>query len=400
MRVVHLVSNHKFTGPVDPALGLFSSLRDAGVDSRLIVGRDRQGAEGPVHDVLRERGIEALSGFELPKHRRPFVGRRDARRLVALAEQQSVDVFHAHLDHAHEVALRARRQLLRQRRQGKAQRVPLVVRSLYDATPPPVKSRFHRLYGGTDGVFVFGDSVGQALRDGFSMPADRVVRLSGAVSLERFHPRPVDESLRDRFGLPRDAIVVGIVARIQKHRRYEVLLEALRRVMAEVPNLYLLVLGRGTHAREIAHEPVKALGMENRVCLPGYVGGEDYPRGLSCFDMKIFLVPGSDGTCRAVREAMAMGIPMIVARRGLLPEIVEDGSDGLVIDDDIEGLRAAVHRLATDSELRRRLGQNALERARAEFPPERQAERVLESYGRWSANRDGQQERCRGQMAT
>jgi glycosyltransferase involved in cell wall biosynthesis len=123
--------------------------------------------------------------------------------------------------------------------------------------------------------------------------------------------------------------------------------------------------------------------MQARTRLPGYIGGEDYPRALACFDLKVFLVPGSDGTCRAVREAMAMGIPVVSSRRGILPEIVRDGQDGLVVDDDVEPLAAAITRLAADPALRARMGQAAIERARTDFCQTRQAERVAGAYLRW-----------------
>jgi glycosyltransferase involved in cell wall biosynthesis len=119
------------------------------------------------------------------------------------------------------------------------------------------------------------------------------------------------------------------------------------------------------------------------VCLPGYVGGDDYPRALACFDFKIFLVPGSDGTCRAAREAMATGVPVIAAKRGLLIEMVRDGEDGLLVEDDVGPLSEAIRRLATDKALRERLGRNALERARSDFSQKRQAEAVAAAYRRW-----------------
>ena len=52
---------------------------------------------------------------------------------------------------------------------------------------------------------------------------------------------------------------------------------------------------------------------------------------LRASDVFTFLVPGSDGTCRALLEAAACGIPA-VTRRGALPEIVLHGETGLVVE--------------------------------------------------------------------
>jgi glycosyltransferase involved in cell wall biosynthesis len=383
VRVLHLISNYKYTGPVDPAMGLAVSLRELGVDTRLAVGRSPVEPR-PLDSVLEERRIEPISGLYLNKHRHPLTDRLDARRLVAVLAEQPVDVLHAHLDNAHEIAMRTCRYLRALSNMGRKVTIPRVVRTLYDGEAPAKNRRFRNLYGpGLAGAFVFGQQVASVLRERFAMHPDRVVRLDGAVALDRFQPQEPDLQMRERLGLPADAIVGGIVARIQKHRRYEILLEAVRRVLVTVPKFHLLVLGRGTYAHELAHERADALGISRHVCLPGYLGGKEYTSALSCFAFKIFLVPGSDGTCRAVREAMAMGIPLIVSRRGLLPELVRDGEDGLVVDDEVESLANALRSLARDGDLRRRLGAQALARARVDFAPRRQAEEVLAAYRRW-----------------
>jgi glycosyltransferase involved in cell wall biosynthesis len=291
-----------------------------------------------------------------------------------------LDVLHAHLDNAHGTAARARRAFWKMRGRGR----PMIVRSLYDQVAPPQRFRYRWLLEReADGVLVFSERVREALLARFRLSPERVVAIPGSVVTERFRPRSPEQDLRERFGIPREAVVVGIVARLQRHRRFEILFESMRRIMAEMDNVYLLVLGRGTYAREVGHDTVARLGIGERTRLPGYVGGDDYPAALASFDIKVFLVPGSDGTCRAVREAMACGVPIVASRRGLLPEIVRDGVDGYIVEDEVEPLTAAIRKLATDGDLRRRLGANALRRAREEFSQQKQAERVLSLYRRW-----------------
>lgn len=383
MKILHLISNRKLTGPVDPAIRLARALCELGIDSAVAVGREKRGP-GPIDDLVRERGLEPITELLLPKHRRLFMNRADVKQLSRRLEAEPVDVIHAHLDNAHGVAARARRALARTLRLPPRGRRPLVVRSLYDDEAPRAGLRHRWLYAReADGVFVHGESVRRVLLERFRMREDRVVKLDGAVSTERFHPREPGDDCREAFGIPRHAVVLGIVARIQRHRRFEVLMEAMRRVVQTLPEVKLLILGRGTFARELAEDRAKQLGIASHVVLPGYVGGDDYPRALACFDVKVFLVPGSDGTCRAVREAMATGIPVVASRRGLLPEIVRDGVDGLITDDAPGPLAAALLRLASDAALRREMGQNALLRARETFSLRRQAEMVLGAYRRW-----------------
>jgi glycosyltransferase involved in cell wall biosynthesis len=146
-----------------------------------------------------------------------------------------------------------------------------------------------------------------------------------------------------------------------------------------VPGLRVLVIGRGTNMNEVAVEPARALGLENVVTFTGYLG-KDYLPTVAAFDALLFLVPGSDGTCRALREAMAMGKPVIGARRGMIPELVDDGRTGLVIDDTAENIAAAIEKLAASREKRLDLGRAARAKAVESFDIRKQADAVIAAY--------------------
>jgi glycosyltransferase involved in cell wall biosynthesis len=181
------------------------------------------------------------------------------------------------------------------------------------------------------------------------------------------------------YGIKRDEVVVGIVARVQPHRRFDILLSAVARTIQKVPNLKFMIVGRGTHIEKVAKIPVKEMGISPHVIFTGY-RDKDYAETLGCFDIKVFLVPGTDGACRAVREAMATGIPIIAARRGMLPEIVDDGINGLAIEDTPENLSQAIERLVLNPTLRKELGARARVKALSEFSLSTFGERVEEIY--------------------
>jgi glycosyltransferase involved in cell wall biosynthesis len=164
---------------------------------------------------------------------------------------------------------------------------------------------------------------------------------------------------------------------MQRHRRFDVLLEGVKR--ARVPGLRVIVVGRGTNMNEVAVEPARRLGLESVVTFTGYLG-KDYLGTVSAFDALLFLVPGSDGTCRALREAMAMGKPVIGARRGMIPELVDDGRTGLVIDDAGENIARAIERLAASRDERVAMGKAGRAKAVASFDIRRQADAVIAAY--------------------
>ena len=136
-------------------------------------------------------------------------------------------------------------------------------------------------------------------------------------------------------------------------------------------------LGRGTRAREVALEPVKRLDLEGRVHFTGYVSGDDYVALLKRFAFLIFLVPGSDGTCRALREAMAMGKPVVGSRRGAIPELIGEG--GVTVRESEESLAEAILALARDEETRKRMGRLAARRA-GDFDRREVAAKIADFY--------------------
>jgi glycosyltransferase involved in cell wall biosynthesis len=75
-----------------------------------------------------------------------------------------------------------------------------------------------------------------------------------------------------------------------------------------------------------------------------------------------------------------MGIPVIAAKRGILPELIEDGTDGLVIEDTPENLAEAIMRLVDNPELCKKIGRNARAKALELFNLEKQAAKIEKIY--------------------
>ncbi len=75
-----------------------------------------------------------------------------------------------------------------------------------------------------------------------------------------------------------------------------------------------------------------------------------------------------------------MGKPVVVANRGMLPELVEDGISGLVVNDTPEELAHAALRLLRHPGMREALGRAAYQKAHHDFQLDRQVEAVEEFY--------------------
>lgn len=371
LRVLHLFSNCKWTGPAEPALNLCLALRRRGVDAQFACAPEAGSSVNKIVETARDRGIEPVLEFRLNKHRNPWRNLLDRRALRRWLDTHPVDLIHCHLDNDHEIALAP----------AGERNIP-IVRSSYEGLGFPDDRRRLRLL--RSAALVIEPS--QIARDNDLLQKatdpESLVVVPGAVDTERFDPRRETPDGRRWLNLPRDAFVIGIVARMQTHRHYEDLFQAVARMAAADPLVHLVIIGRGSRQDQVGFEPVRRLGLEKAVHFTGYIDGENYVGMLKSFDTGVFLVPGSDGTCRAAREMLAMGRPMVVADRGMLREIVTDQHDGIVFDGSADGLHEALCRIRDDRALRMEMGRNARHTAETRYSLEVQAGLVEQCYRR------------------
>ncbi|MFO7900114.1 MAG: glycosyltransferase family 4 protein [Planctomycetota bacterium] len=372
MKILHLFSNHKPTGPAEPAVRLAAGLAERGHDVTFAHAPPKEHDAGYMDSVVADHGLDATEQFDLPKHFRPLTQWRDARRLARFYDEHKFDVVHCHMVNDHLTAALARR---------RSSHRPLIARTNHEAVPLGRHLRaLFLIPGSTDILFELSHAALEGDVRTFNIPEERALRVDTAIELSRFDPDRELPDMRAKWGLSPDAFVVGIAARIQRRRRFDVLLDAAAILRERVPNFRLAIIGRGTHKQSAAVTPAHKRGLDDIVVFPGYLRGDEYVGGLRALDVKVFLVPGTDGSCRAAREAMALGRPLVVSRRGMLPELVSDGRDGLVVEDTPENLAWAIARLAEDPTLREEMGREARRTALERFDPVQLAEQVEQAY--------------------
>ncbi len=369
MRVLHLFSNSKWTGPAEPALRLCLTLRERGVTVDFACAPKRANRENMIVDTARAHGLEPLSGFHLSKHRNPLLNWLDCCALKRYLRDTAYDLVHCHLDNDHEIALCATRH------DG-----PPVVRSLYTGDGMPATRRHRRLALGSEALIEPSEMAAQADQALFGLSPDRCFVIANAVDVERFNPRRTLPDSRKKLGIPSNAFVLGIVARMQPHRHYDDLFDAFARFVRVAPESRLVVIGRGSRQEQVAFAPIRRLKLDSHVLFTGYITNDEYVATLAALDIGVFLQPGTDGACRAVRELMAMGKPTIVADRGMLREIVTHGHNGIVTDGSPEALCRAMEMLYNDVESRRQYAANAQDAAHARYALPAQADAVIGVY--------------------
>jgi len=386
MKILQLFSDWKWTGPSEPILNLCKELDRRGHEVTLAYRKPLFPVEDSLERRVNEKKINATDRFHLNRPLRLYSlsslrdNFNDIINLTDYLRKNKIDVLNVHQSHDHILGG------ISARRSG----TPIVVIRT-DHKRDPIRPHLgNRLLMSklTDGMIAYSEEARREDAKHFGFPLDRVCKVNPALDLDRYHPERSFRDMRYLFGIGKEEIVIGMVARFQKYRKTELFLEAVKTIVKEFPKIKVLLVGRSSQMKESVVEPMKRLGIEPWVVLGGYQT-EHYLDTLACMDIFVFLMPGSDGTARALREAMAMGKPAVVADRGILPELVENGVSGCVVKDSPEALSEAALQLLRYPELRRKMGEAAYEKAHKEFRQDKQAEAVESFYqemiglGRW-----------------
>ena len=372
--VLHCYADYKWTGPSEPVAVLCRELSRRGVRSELACAPARGLHERYLSSQARRMGVRVHDEFYFDSSPDLEKTLRDIKRLSVRMQEGRYEIVHAHGSWDHVLAAVALRR--------SPCRMPLL-RTDHGAREYD-GSLLQRLQFGplmTDHLIVLSDRLRARAVDRLGLAPEKVTCVRGAVDVSQYRPFDPPRGIRERFGLSERDLVFTLVARVQRYRRFGVLLRAARTLRRLDERIKILVLGRGTHRRGILDEPMAEMGLEDTVRPVGYRDA-DYRQVLAMADAGLMLVPGSDGSCRAAMQMAAMGKPLVVAERGVLPDIVADGETGIVVYDTPAGLAEAILEMAESAEQRRRWGKAARERMENLFSIDRQADELLGLYQR------------------
>ncbi len=374
VRVLHCYADYKWTGPSEPVVRLCAELNEAGWPSEIICRPNPKPDYVGLPERARRLGVGVHDALGRGGHFRMISNVRDVLRLRRVILDGGYDIVHSHGTWDHILAYWALKRL--------RHRIPLV-RTDHGAREyrPGYWRRFYYGPEMTDHLIVLSDRFAVQAVDRFDRSTETTTTLRGGIDLDLYPPAQPPDGKRQELGLAEDDLVMGIVARVQPHRRFDVLLKAARIVRSRNPAVKFVVLGRGTRRERLLDRPVVRMGLQDTVFPLGY-RTDDYKDVLAVLDAGLMLVPGSDGSCRAALQMAAMEKPLVVAERGVLPDIVRDGESGVVVKDSPARLAEAVLELASDRERIRRWGRAAAARVRRFFSATGNAQGVQGVYER------------------
>lgn len=183
------------------------------------------------------------------------------------------------------------------------------------------------------------------------------------------------DAVREEFAIPKNAFVVGGVGRLERVKGFTYLIGAARALSESIPDLHVLIAGDGAERQRLRTE---AAALGSRVHFTGMRA--DIARLMAGMD--ILAVPSlNEGMGRVVLEAGASGLPVIAARVGGLPDVVEDGVTGILVPPrNPAALAEALASLASAPERRTAMGAAARRKVVPAFGLEAMVARIEALY--------------------
>ena len=355
---LHVDTARTWRGGQNQVLVTVLGLRSAGHRAMLVAHPDGE---------LRRRAEEGLE--LLPLGPRTEMDLSAAWRLSRAIKQLRPDVVHAHDPHG--VAMAA----LALSMSTQPRRAPLVASRRVDfRLKGNALSRWK--YDQVDLFICASDAIRRILlADG--VPPARTVTVHEGIDLAHVAAAPV-APLHEELWLPHGSPIVGNVAALVPHKGQRHLVDAAALVVRHVPDARFVIAGEG-ELRAHLEQQIRHLNLEKHVILAGF-----RPDILSVHKaFELFVMSSvTEGLGTSLLDAMACGKAIVATTAGGIPEVVQDGVNGLLVPPrDHHAMAEAIVRMLKDPALRARMGAAGASLAKTRFSAERMVEETLKAYG-------------------
>jgi glycosyltransferase involved in cell wall biosynthesis len=367
--LIHLISSDRWTGAAEPVTNLVRGLRSRGHRVRIGIIHGRS-----FEQHVRALGIDLVEGLHLSRSFRPLRDLADMRTLARLIRSEKIDLIHCHLNHDHWLAALTRR----------LWRLPVrLVRTQHRPAASRLPGLGRRVLGGrlTDATIILSERFRDRDPLTASPPAGRVHVIPGAVDAERYRPCNSGAEVREALGIPSGAPVVGMVAHFKAGRGWRTAIPALARVHRRRPDAHFILAGGHSSLVKWVRAQLDAAGCLDQTHIISDARFE-WPQVLAALDLNVWLAPGSEGSARAVLEAMATGRPVIAGDLGIIPDLIESGVNGVTVPRGVtaDQLAEAVRALIDDPARRRAMGAAARRTVEERFTLSRHLDQIEALY--------------------
>lgn len=220
------------------------------------------------------------------------------------------------------------------------------------------------------------------------IPENRIEVIHNGITAEISEdPQKLRDEFRHQWKVAPEEIVIGCVGRLDPVKGHQYLIQAVRHIRSQLPNIRLVIIGDGPLRSRIERQ-VHDYKLDQCVILTGSL--PEASRVLPAFD--IYALPSlSECHSIALLEAMRAGLPIVATAVGGNSESITHEQDGLLVPPCNSGaLTQALTRLTASLETRRNFGMAARARFLREFSEETMLQRTADWLLRCGQNARGQ----------
>jgi glycosyltransferase involved in cell wall biosynthesis len=294
---------------------------------------------------------------------------RSVPDLVRIIRRHEVQVVHCHKGKARTLALMA----------GLFVRIPVLVLNRGVSFPLDPFSRLGYTTRRVTAIVAVSESIKRGLV-AQGVAAGKIHVIYSGTDTARFHPGVDGTTIRTELGLSPDCYLITQIG-IRSWKGNDDMLDAFRLVAARAPRARLLFVGANREKERILREKAAARGVADRMAV--FLFREDMPEILAASDVCVDASYAGLGITGALREALAVGTPAIGTDLEGNPELIEDGTTGLLVPPrDPGALARAILRLIEEPALAETLACAGRARVTADFSQEAKTLRTESLYRR------------------
>lgn len=353
MRILYVDLEREWRGGQSQALFTLRGLGERQLQVELVAARS---------SPLAIRSLEA--GMAVHDVARFGLRARAAAAVRKLLSKDSFDLVHLNEPHALTAAWLA----------GAHKKLPLLLSRRIGF---PLRDGWvsRRRYAAVERFLANSKNVAQSLIDCGITP-ERISIVNEGVEIPPLPSSERRSSARSHWGVRDREFLFGSIGVFVPEKGQRHLIEALREVRKSHPEARLLLAGDG-HCRGELQALAKRLEQSEAVLFPGFVN--DVAKVYDALDA--FTFPSEfEGLGTALQAALAAGLPSISTKRGALGEVVDHERTALVAEPNGQEFAAAMLRVMTDADLRKRLGEAGRREVRERFSAERMVEHTVRAY--------------------
>ncbi len=368
MKILHLISVHQWTGPANYVVELLKYLKKHNCE--VLVGF-RNFYEGVFKEHLINEQLNFTETLKFPRGFKPSYILKDYISLKKVVEEFRPDIIHCHnsIENILSVFLK------------KSNKSFKLIRSIHNVKSTKKKFMSSYLLNCNDYIITNCSDFRDRLIAEQNIFPNKVKIIKGFVNENKFNISINKNFLSEKFGVNKNSLKIGMVARFQPHRGQKILIEAFCKLIKDGhSNIKLILVGRGEELENLK-KYVKKINQDKNIIFTGYIK-DNLPDLLNSLDVFVLLQEGSDGSCRAVLEAMACGLPVVTVFKGALKDTVVDGYNGLFIEskESVNDLYLKLKKMINNKSLRNEMGSNSRKLIEKKFSMEKQLKKYYDFY--------------------